>query len=130
MKVKLLEVRDAGTFIATLAIDMNPEIDSMYVTGPGETVVYRDAAQRYLLRRVGYPCDGRPNIAITRLGADGRPMWNDPYGWCGIGRTFPVAHKWIIEHWAELSDGDVVDVEYILGERAEPKKSERETVPL
>ena len=129
MKIKLLEVRDRHTFIATLAIDMNPEaydVDGRPSIGDRA----RDAAQHYLLRRCGYPCDGRPNIAITPLDASGRPMWNDPYGWSGIGRTLPVAHNWIIEHWDELSDGDVVDVEHILGERAEPKKSERETAPL
>ena len=30
-------------------------------------------------------------------------------------------------NWQELRDGDVIDVEFILGETAEPKRSERET---
>ena len=110
MKVKVLELRDSGTFIPLICVDMNDEND----------------AQRYLLRRCGYPCDGRPNIAISHLAAGGQKFCNDPYYWGG--RTFPVAHNWIIEHWEELSDGDVVDVEFILGERALPKASERETV--
>jgi hypothetical protein len=41
-----------------------------------------------------------------------------------------VAHEWIIEHWAELGDGDVVDVQHILGETATKKVSERVSVPL
>jgi hypothetical protein len=107
MKVKTLEIRDAGTFIPMLAVDMNPENND----------------QHYLLRRCGYPCDAAPNILLTNLAADGTPAWNDPYAWGG--RTRPVAHNWIIEHWNELMDGDVVDVEFILGEKPAPKISER-----
>lgn len=110
MKAKALEIRDDGTFIPALAVDMNPD----------------DDAQHYLLRRCGYTCDGRPNIVLTRLDGDGKAT-NDPYEWSG--RTWPVAHEYIIEHWHELSDGDVVDVSFILGESAAPKVSERHTVP-
>ncbi len=128
MNTKLLEIRDKGTFIPVLAVDMNSEPDPMVEElardeadlGPS---LQDHAARTYLLRRCGYPCDGRPNIGITHLSADGKPFWNDPYGWGG--RTYPVAHNFIIEHWAELRDGDVVDVQFILGETAAPKKSER-----
>jgi|SRR5271165_755891 len=113
MQTKALELRDAGTFVPVLCVDMNPS----------------NAAQRYLLlRRCGYPCDGRPNILMTPLAADGVPAWNDPYAWSG--RTFPVAHAYIIDHWSELQDGDVVDVSFILGETTEPKPSERFTADL
>ena len=110
MIAKALEVRDEGTFIAVLAVDMQPA----------------NEGQRYLLRRCGYACDGRPNVIMTRLDGDGRAT-NDPYAWGG--RTYPVAHDYIIDHWAELADGDVVDVQWILGETAAPKRSEREAVP-
>lgn len=120
MKIKLLEVRDDGTFIPMLCVDMNPPSESDWIA----ISVKCYEAQRYLLRRCGYPCDGHPNIAITHLAADGDKCSNDPYFWGG--RTRPVAHKYIIEHWAELRDGDVVDVEFILGETSAPKKSERE----
>ena len=40
------------------------------------------------------------------------------------------AHDYIAEHWAELDDGDVIDVEFILGEKPTKKISERETVPI
>ena len=106
MKAKALEIRDEGTFIPALAVNMNPTEDS----------------QRYLLRRCGYACDGRPNIIMTRLDGSGKAT-NDPYEWGG--RTYPVAHNYIIDHWAELADGDVVDVQFILGETQTPKVSER-----
>jgi hypothetical protein len=105
--MKVLEVLDRHTFIPVLAVNINPAND----------------AQLYLMRRCGYPCDWEPNILLTRLSADGSPAWNDPYGWGG--RTFPVAHNWIIENWNTLSDGDVVDVEFILGETKAPKERGR-----
>lgn len=108
MKALALEIRDEWTFMAVLAVDMNPAND----------------AQHWLLRRCGYPADGPPNIALTMLDANGSKMWNDPYAWGG--RTWPVAHHYIIDHWHELQDGDVIDVQFILGETAAPKKSERE----
>jgi hypothetical protein len=109
MKTKTLEIRDEGTFIPVLCVDMNPDND----------------VQRYYLReRCGYPCDGRPNIALTHLAANGDRCWNDPQAWGG--RTRPVAHNYIIDHWEELNDGDVIDVQFILGETEAPKKSERE----
>jgi hypothetical protein len=114
MTTKALEIRDKGTFIAALAVDMNPDNDD----------------QRWLLRRCGYPCDDRPNIILTRLDGDethhGDQATNDPYA--RSGRTWPVAHHYIIEHWAELKDGDVVDVEFFLKETPTPKISERYTV--
>ena len=124
MQVKLLEIRDEGTFIGVLCVDMNPSEEDYTRLSDGEVREIYDA-QRYLLRRVGYPCDGRPNIAITEVSASGKPCWNDPYGWGG--RTMPVAHKYIIENWESLHDGDVVDVSFILGESNAPKVSERIT---
>ena len=119
MKAKALEVRDEGTFLAVLAVDMNPSVGEHWTAEELQ-------AQRYLLRRCGYPCDGRPNVILTALDGHGKAT-NDPYEWGG--RTYPVAHNYIIEHWDELRDGDVVDVSFILGETAAPKVSEREQVP-
>ena len=111
LETKILEVRDLGTFIPIIAVNMNSD----------------DKMQRWYLRRMGYPNDGRPNIAITRLDANGGPFWNDPYGWSREARTMPVAHEFIIEKWRDLKDGDVICVETILGERSQPKISERFT---
>lgn len=108
MKTKVFEIRDEGTFISVLCVDMNPD----------------NIAQRYYFRRCGYSCDGEPNIAMTNLNMDGGKASNDPYAWGG--RTYPTAHHYIIEHWNELRDGDVVDVSFILGETPAPKISERE----
>ena len=121
MKIKIIEVRDEGTMIPMLCVDMNDAYPGTF----GEDAALEDHAARfYYLLREGYSCDGRPNILMTPLGADGDRCWNDPYGWTG-GRTRQVAHKHIIEHWNELRDGSVIDVQFLLGESKQPKKSER-----
>lgn len=105
MKIKLLEIRDEATLIIAFCVDMNPD----------------NEFQRKALRRYGYPCDGRPNILITHA-TGGQRADNDPYAWGG--RTYPVAHKYIIQNWETLNEGDVVDVSFILGETQAPKVSE------
>lgn len=111
LSTKILEIRDSGTYIAALCVDMNSG---------------GDPSVHYHLRRYGYPDDGEPNILVTRVDGNG-PASNDPYSWGG--RTWPVAHDYIIRHWPALETGDVVDVEFILGETAAPKDTERNWQP-
>lgn len=105
---KVLEIRDAGTHIPSLATQM----------------LAKNGIQNYYIHgRSGYPKDGS-QVILTRL-ADGSGNC-DPYSWGN--RTMANAHNYIIDHWDELSDGDVVDVEYLLGESTQPKVSERLTI--
>jgi hypothetical protein len=106
MKTKLIEIRDRATLIIALCVDMQPDNET----------------QRWGLRRYGYACDGRPNVMITHATGERRAS-NDPYYW--NDRTWSTAHHHILENWTTLSDGDVVDVEFILGETDKPKVSER-----
>lgn len=39
------------------------------------------------------------------------------------GRTLKFAHDYIEKNWTDLEDGQVIDVEYILGEKDSPSKS-------
>lgn len=111
MQTKILEIRDSGTFIAVMAISMASE----------------DPIQGYYLRRDGYSVDGS-TIMLVRLNDGGSQ--NDPYKWPdGRGRTMNEAHVYIVDHFDELHDGAVIDVEYILGEKPQPKMTERATVP-
>jgi hypothetical protein len=103
MEAKALEVRDRATFLPVLAVRMVPACEG----------------QGYLLRRCGY---GSPAILLTAL-RGGERANVDPYEWGD--RTYKVAHDHIEKNWAKLSDGDVICVETILGERTEPKKSGR-----
>lgn len=124
MIIKLLEVRDRGTFIPVIAI-------AMVVESPGTIPQEAREARRWLLRRCGYAEDDRhPTITLASLAAtrtadrpSGKTFCADPHDWGD--RTYHVAHVYIERNWHDLKDGDVVDVEFILGETAAPKQSER-----
>lgn len=102
MIVKALEIRDEGTCIPMWAI--RPTADN--------------EAQRAILRHAGY---GEGNYVIL-LGAHDCVGHYNPD--TQHGHTRRMAHVWIKEHFDELKDGDVVDVEFILGKRPSPKLSE------
>ena len=114
MEIKCLEVRDSMTFLPVICIRPVP----------------RNRGQRYLLRRDGYRGD-ESEPCIIMIDAQCRGVAYDCYDWpSGRGRTHKQAHNYIQQHWHELKDGDVVDVEFILGETLQPKISEHVTVPL
>lgn len=104
MQVKLFELRDKATFIPIVAIKIIP------ATIP----------ELYLHRRVGFRVDDKP-VMISRL-AGGDELMLERYD-----RTFAVALEHITDHFDTLTSGDVIDVEFILGETTEKKVSERFT---
>ncbi len=110
MEVKCFELRDRGTFIPVICIRPVPE----------------NEAQRYLLRRDGY-AGNEGERCIIMIDAQCRGVAYDPYEWTRDARTKGRAHLYIEENWPKLKDGDVIDVQYIIGETKEPKKSERIT---
>jgi hypothetical protein len=112
MQIKLFEIRDAHTFIPAVAVQCSTLAGSV------------TPEERYLLRRSGY---GEDNcVLLTRL-AGGKSEY-DPYSWGD--RTMNAAHLHIERNWNRLASGDVVDVEFSLGETKEPKLSERLSSPL
>lgn len=119
MQTKLFEVRDRGTFIPVMATLISPSHEDS------------SPAEFYLMRRAGFgvgnPLVGNPLIILCRLECSGvaRNATYDPFAWgANSTRTLTVAHQHIAEHWAELETGAVIDVEFILGETREPKRSE------
>ena len=112
MNTKLLEIRDKGTCILALGIQMMSKRP--------------DGLEHWFLHyRSGYPEDG--SIIMLMCLSDGKAT-ADLYEWASLGmgsRTMPNAHDYIARHFDELSEGDVVDVQVILGETTVPKKSER-----
>jgi hypothetical protein len=105
MEVKCLEVRDAATIIPVICI----------------RPVWDNDRQLHLLRRDGYRAD-EAETCIIYIRGQCRGVSYDPYNW--NDRTNQTAHVYITEHWHELSDGDVIDVEFILGEKPTKKVSE------
>lgn len=114
METKLIEIRDIGTTIVALCVDMNPDFEYGSAQFPNKF-------QKAALNRLGFVCDGVPNIMLTNANG-GKKATNDYYGW--NDRTYFNAHHYITEHWHELKEGDVVDVEFILGEKPTIKTSE------
>lgn len=123
--VKLFEVRDRMTFMPVIAV-------KLMHGGGGDP---RADAERWLLRRAGYaeeqidpltqiPLHLEPYVLLTKLDGDVHTEY-DPYAWGN--RTWTTTHDYIIKHWDTLESGQVIDVEYILGEAGAPKDSERVT---
>ena len=112
--VKFFEIRDRGTFIPVIAIRLTAE---------------RGTQDDWLLQRGGFaewqlrPECQTPYVVVWRLeGGEGN---YDPFNW--PNRTMAGAHQHILAQWASLNSGDVIDTEYLRGERLEPKQSERVT---
>ncbi len=118
MQVKMFEVRDRATMVVMVGVLMSrPE-------GPKET---------YLVKRSGYAVgESRDLNMVLFLRADGDSPQApyDPHAWHSRGRTYRVAHLYIQDHWDDLQSGDVVDVEFILGETTSPEVSEAGSYPV
>lgn len=102
--IKLFELRDVGTHIPVMAVRVNPT----------------DADEDYPLRRAGF--QGSPCVLLTKLNT--LETHYDPFHW-DDRRTLHTAHRTIEKGWNDLVSGQVIDVEYLLGESSEPKKSDR-----
>jgi len=110
MEVKVFEVRDRAIFIPALAVRLTPKSE----------------AERYLIARAGYgdrPDEQGRYVLVAKLHEGTTKITYDPFDW-NNPYTMPNAHRYIIEHFDELESGEVVDVEYILGESDKPKISE------
>ena len=106
LTTKAFEIRDRGTFVPVIATRL----------------VSADPAEAYLPRRTGYnQFADAASVMVTRLNES--VSGNEPHGWAS--RTLFQAHTYIESHFDELETGAVIDVEYILGESAGPKVSER-----
>ena len=114
MIVKLFELRDRFTFMPVMAIKLNPETEQ----------------ERFLLAKAGYGVgysDQSKYIILLRINGDHVRGSSDCYDHFE-GRTMGEAHKYIYKNWSELKSGDLIDVEFILGETNQKKSSENETL--
>lgn len=106
MKSIILEVRDRGTLIPVMATYLS--------NVSGET-----AEEDKLISRAGYDNVGMTVLTILESGKSS----NDPFKWTD-SRTIQNAHFYIHNNFNELYSGDVIDVEFILGETDIKKESE------
>lgn len=109
--IKMVEIRDRGTLIPAYAIEMIP----------------RDDKERYLMRHCGYrsvmcPCFLLISIQQPSYSAKCSDEWPDN------SRTMRTAHKYIEENFDSIQNGDVIDVEFILGEVDKPCESNQKEI--
>lgn len=112
METKLFEIRDRMTMIPVLAVRLGG----------------RTEEERYFLARSGFgrTVEGQKEyvMMIQIVGGDGTAK-SDPFEWSANPRTFQMAHSFILRDWDTLKSGDVIDVEFLNGEKPTPKVSER-----
>src|SRR5215471_11750814 len=109
--VKLFEVRDKQTFIPVLAIRL----------GGG------NEQEQWLTRAAGfgksYTEQSSYVLMVALDGASSGKMNSATYDWGD--RTLRNAHGFIKENWDSLEGGDVIDVQFNLGETKTHKQSQR-----
>lgn len=114
IETKLFEVRDSATLIPVMAIHLDGSYEGR-------------EDYRFLMERAGY--GNSEYLILMELSPSGKGLRTEysSFNWLmnWNSSTLSTAHSYISEHFDELVDGQVVDVEYILGIRDEPKKSDR-----
>jgi len=115
MENKIIEVRDVGTILSVLFIRLSAE----------------SASEKFLLERAGY--GRRPDNYILAIDLT-HPLriWLSPFETRMAtqgARTFYLAHEEMTRNWENYRHGDVLDVQYVLGETPSPKISERFSYP-
>lgn len=105
-EARVIEIRDKGTFIPAMVVKLRSNAG--------------DAA--YVARRVGIT-----SVSVYLFRLDDGVGTNDPHSWGPNDRTYSTVHHHLMREgeFEKLSDGDVLDVEFLLGEVATPKRSER-----
>jgi hypothetical protein len=120
--LKFFEIRDRMTTIAAVGIGLGIE-DIRYASNqavdaitPAPTLFNHISG---LAKKSGFWQSGL--IILVRL--DPLRAESRSHIW-GEWRTMRAAHEWIEKNFSDLPAVSVVDVEYILGEVDEPKRSE------
>lgn len=113
MNLKLFELRDRATFIPIFAFQTIPPSS------------LSDPKENWLMRKAGYGIE-HPPVIIGVLNCKTPEHSHCTYDPSVHGdRTFGTAHAFIEKHWDALNSGDVIDVEFLLGEKFEMAESDR-----
>ena len=114
MLIKVLEIRDRATCFSAMAIKMVRA--AYHATNRVDGVNWANVQAAHLSRS-GYGFE-YPSIMFCNM--NGGKISYDPYSW--VDRTYHAAHKYVRDNFDTLKEGDVVDVEFILGETTQPKE--------
>jgi hypothetical protein len=109
VETKFVEIRDARTCIHAIAMKFGTVADQ----------------ENWALRCMGFglsPEEQNAYVLLYRV--TDNSCHYDPCKW-GDSRTMLVSHRWLIDNWGLVTSGDVVDVEFLLGETRAAKTTER-----
>lgn len=116
MMNKFLEIRDEGTCIPVLCLEM--------CVGPHEGLERLFRVEECFLQHMGFEQEAPHPILM--IDVQSKRCTYNPADWpkpkFPPGRTLYRAHLYVTQHWDTLGSGDVVDVEHILGEVEAPAK--------
>ena len=101
--IKTVEIRDRATYIPAFAIRMWGS----------------DVKELFLFKSCGYGIMGSCVMLIPLQAPWLSARCSDEQKNMN-GRTIAEAHKWIEKNFSSINNGDVVDVEFILGEKDKP----------
>lgn len=104
-ETKFFEVRDSGTHIPIMA--------TLLTKG--------ESWWCYQMRRAGWGPETKQVFVVVNLLTMESQYDNQEWK---SRRTMPNAHRFIEENWETLTSGDVIDVEYILGDTTVKKITE------
>jgi hypothetical protein len=130
LETKLFEVRDSGTFIVVMATRLIPIWDNQSLrtglftngvnTNPGK--------EAWLLHRVGLGHPDSYQILMSKIESGESSLdseyWTRESPLSRGTRTLTMAHRYIEQTFSQLKSGDLIDVQFIIGETTEPKVSE------
>ena len=111
MKTKILEIRDRCTTIPILAFKLCKH-DDMTVK------------EYIMLNHCGHPEESFQVFVLRLCDLQG---FLSPFDWSRTSRTMRAAHDYIQKNWDQINGGDLIDVEFILGEKETKKESEFES---
>lgn len=118
METKIFEILDRATCMTMIATKLEA---SVVIDSSEDTMQF--VREMQLLNHVGLGASGSYKLLVSTIDSGYAHSEIDPYGW-EDSRTRITAHKYIEENWSFLKTGDVLDVEFILGEIPEPHVSE------
>jgi len=108
-EVKTFEIRDSATKIPVMAVRVHMNL----LTRP-------DFEQ---LRDGGWAANEENVVYVMEIPSPVRAAF-DPFDWNTRSRTFCDAHVYIKDQWDKLESGQVIDVEFINGEKETCKINE------
>ncbi len=108
VETKFIEARDRATCMPLMAT-------RLFIDSRPSSRINR------IVRRAGFGADF-PYVILTDLNSQHRSTY-DPYDWGGSITLQPI-HEYLIARWHEVKDGDVIDAEFLRGERDTPRETD------